>query len=146
MLAVGDTPALADKVDGLLFLVEPDVVRKQQLAQAREQLDKLPCRLLGVIVARRKAGSSYYAAAVLLSRDARTAARASAPADCGSTRRQGARAAAAEPASTPSQSRELRKAYHAGLRVPSVRRSPEYTPGPGSPGALGRAAGTTPAP
>jgi polysaccharide biosynthesis transport protein len=61
MLAVGDTPALADKVDGLLFLVEPDVVRKQTLAQAREQLDKLPCRLLGVIVARRKAGSSYYA-------------------------------------------------------------------------------------
>ena len=62
MLAVGDTPALADKVDGLLFLVEPDVVRKQTLTQAREQLDKLPCRLLGVIVARRKAGSSYYAA------------------------------------------------------------------------------------
>ncbi len=62
MLAVGDTPALADKVDGLLFLVEPDVVRKQQLTQAREQLDKLPCRLLGVIVARRKAGSHYYAA------------------------------------------------------------------------------------
>jgi non-specific protein-tyrosine kinase len=62
MLAVGDTPALADKVDGLLFLVEPDVVRKHTLTQAREQLDKLPCRLLGVIVARRKAGSHYYAA------------------------------------------------------------------------------------
>lgn len=61
MLAVGDTLALADKVDGLMFLVEPDVVRKQQLTQAREQLDKLPCKLLGVIVARRKAGSSYYA-------------------------------------------------------------------------------------
>ncbi len=61
MLAVGDTPALADKVDGLLFLVEPDVVRKQQLVQAREQLDKVPCALLGVIVARRKGGSSYYA-------------------------------------------------------------------------------------
>jgi non-specific protein-tyrosine kinase len=60
MLAVGDTPALAAKVDGLVFLVEPDVVRKQTLAQAREQLDKLPCKLLGVIVARRKAGSSYY--------------------------------------------------------------------------------------
>lgn len=61
MLAVGDTLALAAKVDGLMFLVEPDVVRKQQLTQAREQLDKLPCALLGVIVARRKAGSSYYA-------------------------------------------------------------------------------------
>lgn len=61
MLAVGDTPALGDKVDGLLFLVEPDVVRKQQLAQAREQLDKLPCTLLGLIVARRKAGGGYYA-------------------------------------------------------------------------------------
>ena len=57
---MGDTPALAAKVDGLVFLVEPDVVRKQTLAQAREQLDKLPCKLLGVIVARRKAGSSYY--------------------------------------------------------------------------------------
>ena len=31
LLAVGDTPALGDKVDGLLFLVEPDVVRKQQV-------------------------------------------------------------------------------------------------------------------
>jgi Mrp family chromosome partitioning ATPase/capsular polysaccharide biosynthesis protein len=60
MLAVGDTPSLGDKVDGLLFLVEPDVVRKQQLVQAREQLDKLPCKALGIIVARRKAGSSYY--------------------------------------------------------------------------------------
>ena len=28
---------------------------------AREQLDRVPCSLLGVIVARRKAGSSYYA-------------------------------------------------------------------------------------
>lgn len=61
MLAVGDALALADKVDGLMFLVEPDVVRKQQLTQAREQLDKLPCKLIGVIVARRKGGSSYYA-------------------------------------------------------------------------------------
>ena len=38
------------------------MVRKQTLVQAREQLDKLPCRLLGVIVARRRAGSHYYAA------------------------------------------------------------------------------------
>ena len=69
MLAVGDTPALADKVDGLLFLVEPDVVRKQTLTQAREQLDKLPCKLLGVIVARRKAGIQLLRAAVLLRED-----------------------------------------------------------------------------
>jgi non-specific protein-tyrosine kinase len=61
MLVVGDTPALADKVDGLLFLVEPDVVGRHHLAQAREQLDKLPCALLGVIVARRKSSGSYYA-------------------------------------------------------------------------------------
>jgi polysaccharide biosynthesis transport protein len=60
MLVVGDTPALADKVDGLVFLVEPDVVHRQTLAQAREQLDKLPCRLLGVVVARRKTDSGYY--------------------------------------------------------------------------------------
>jgi hypothetical protein len=46
-------------VDGMLFLVEPDVVKKQQLVQAREQLDKLPCTLLGLIIARRKSGGSY---------------------------------------------------------------------------------------
>ncbi len=61
MLPVGDTAALADKVDGLLFLVEPDVVGRRQLAQAQEQLDKLPCRLLGVIVARRKTDADKYA-------------------------------------------------------------------------------------
>ena len=59
-LSVGDTPALAGEVDGMLFLVEPDVVSKQALARAREQLDRLPCKLLGVIVARRKGGKSYY--------------------------------------------------------------------------------------
>ena len=61
MLVVGDTPVLADKVDGLLFLVEPDVVGTHHLARAREQLDKLPCALLGVIIARRKDSGSYHA-------------------------------------------------------------------------------------
>jgi Mrp family chromosome partitioning ATPase len=61
MLPVGDTAALADKVDGLLFLVEPDVVGRRQLAQAREQLDRLPSRQLGIIVARRKHDNGRYA-------------------------------------------------------------------------------------
>ena len=35
MLAVGDTAALAAEVDGLLFLVDPDVVRSPVLQAAR---------------------------------------------------------------------------------------------------------------
>ena len=60
MLAVGDTQALADKVDGLAFLVDPNVVRAHQLDQARERLERMPCRLLGVIVARRKSTAHSY--------------------------------------------------------------------------------------
>ena len=42
-----------------MFLVEPDVVRRQTLVHAREQLEKLPCRLLGVVVARRRGSEAY---------------------------------------------------------------------------------------
>jgi hypothetical protein len=50
MLAVGDTAALAAKVDGLVFLVDMHVLKRPLLQQAVEQLYKLPVKLLGVIV------------------------------------------------------------------------------------------------
>jgi len=50
MLAVGDTAALASKVDGLVFLVDMHVLKRPQLVQAVEQLYKLPVKLLGVMV------------------------------------------------------------------------------------------------
>jgi Mrp family chromosome partitioning ATPase len=50
MLAVGDTAALAGKVDGLVFLVDMHVLKRPQLVQAVEQLYKLPVKLLGVMV------------------------------------------------------------------------------------------------
>ena len=50
MLAVGDTAALAAKVDGLVFLVDPHTVKRPVLMQAAEQLAKLPVTLLGVVL------------------------------------------------------------------------------------------------
>jgi len=50
MLAVGDTAALAAKVDGLVFLVDMNVARRPVLEQAAEQLAKLPVAFLGVIL------------------------------------------------------------------------------------------------
>jgi Mrp family chromosome partitioning ATPase len=50
MLAVGDTAAIAAKVDGLVFLVDTEIVRRPVLRQAAEQLSKLPIQLLGTVV------------------------------------------------------------------------------------------------
>jgi Mrp family chromosome partitioning ATPase/capsular polysaccharide biosynthesis protein len=50
MLAVGDTSAIASKVDGLVFLVDMESVRRPQLMSAAEQLYRLPVRLLGTVV------------------------------------------------------------------------------------------------
>ena len=50
LLAVGDTAALASKVDGLVFLADMHVATKPMLQQAAEQLAKLPCEPLGIIV------------------------------------------------------------------------------------------------
>jgi Mrp family chromosome partitioning ATPase len=50
MLAVGDTAALAAKVDGLVFLVDMHVLKRPVLQQAVEQLYKLPVSLMGVIL------------------------------------------------------------------------------------------------
>ena len=121
MLAVGDTPALADKVDGLLFLVEPDVVRKQQLVQAREQLDKLPCALLGRDHRAPQAGAAPTRRATTTARP--TMGSASAP--------------AARPARQDAHDAELtaqseRKAYHPACARRSRAGVPSRRPSPGS--------------
>ena len=50
MLPVGDASAIASSVDGLVFLVDMHLVKRPQLAQAADQLRRLPCRLLGTVV------------------------------------------------------------------------------------------------
>jgi Mrp family chromosome partitioning ATPase len=60
MLAVGDTAALAGKVDGLVFLVDMHLVKRPALLQAAEQLAKLPVKLLGVVVRTDGAGGGKY--------------------------------------------------------------------------------------
>ena len=50
MLAVGDTSAIASKVDGLVFLVDMQEVKRPQLMTAADQLHRLPVRKLGSIV------------------------------------------------------------------------------------------------
>jgi Mrp family chromosome partitioning ATPase len=60
MLAVGDTSAIASKVDGMVFLVDMDMVKRPQLMSAAEQLYRLPVRLLGTVVRiHHKRGSRY---------------------------------------------------------------------------------------
>jgi non-specific protein-tyrosine kinase len=62
MLAVGDTAAIAATADGLIYLVDIGVLRRPQLASAADQLHKLPCALLGIVV-RMESGrvhGSYY--------------------------------------------------------------------------------------
>lgn len=60
MLAVGDTAALAGKVDGLVFLVDMHVLKRPVLQQAVDQLSKLPCALMGVILRADGGGSGRY--------------------------------------------------------------------------------------
>jgi len=60
MLAVGDTSAIASKVDGLVFLVDIDMVKRPHLMSAAEQLYRLPVRLLGTVArVHHKRGSRY---------------------------------------------------------------------------------------
>jgi Mrp family chromosome partitioning ATPase len=60
MLPVGDTAAVARTVDGLVYVVNPDRVRRPVLQQARSQLGHLPCALLGIIeIAARKGQGQY---------------------------------------------------------------------------------------
>jgi Mrp family chromosome partitioning ATPase/capsular polysaccharide biosynthesis protein len=50
MLIVGDTVALASRVDGVLYVVDPDIARRPMLDRAAEQLEQLPCRKLGLVL------------------------------------------------------------------------------------------------
>jgi Mrp family chromosome partitioning ATPase len=50
MLAVGDTAALASEVDGLVFLVDMEKARRPVLQAAAEQLYRLPCARMGLVV------------------------------------------------------------------------------------------------
>jgi Mrp family chromosome partitioning ATPase/capsular polysaccharide biosynthesis protein len=60
MLPVGDTSAIVRAVDGLVFVVNPERVRRPVLQQARAQLGHLPCALLGIIeIADRKGQGQY---------------------------------------------------------------------------------------
>ncbi len=61
MLPVGDTSAIAPKVDGLIFLVDMHVIKKPQLVTAAEQLARLPVRMLGAVVRVDGAGGRYAA-------------------------------------------------------------------------------------
>lgn len=50
ILSVSDSGALSASVDGLLMIVNLDRARRQTLADAREQLNALPCRKVGIVV------------------------------------------------------------------------------------------------
>ena len=60
MLPVGDASAIARSVDGLVFLVDMHLVKRPQLAQAADQLRRLPCRLLGTVVRSDEHGGGRY--------------------------------------------------------------------------------------
>ena len=60
MLPVGDTAAIARAVDGIVYVVNPDRVRRPVLQQARAQLRHLPCALLGIIEIADRRGQGQY--------------------------------------------------------------------------------------
>ena len=60
MLAVGDTSAIASKVDGVVFLVDLKHVKKPQLAIAADQLYRLPSKMLGSVVRLHGTRGSHY--------------------------------------------------------------------------------------
>jgi receptor protein-tyrosine kinase len=63
MLAVGDTSAIAARVDGLVFLVDMRMIKKPQIQTAADQLMRLPVKMLGTVVRmQHRRTSQYYAA------------------------------------------------------------------------------------
>jgi len=61
LLSVGDSSALAPSVDALLMVVNLNVVRRPILTDARESLEQLPCRKIGMVtVGERFDGGEYY--------------------------------------------------------------------------------------
>ena len=61
MLPVGDTVAVAPWVDAMVYVVNPQRVRRPDLQQARAQLAHLPCHLLGIIEVAERKSHGYYA-------------------------------------------------------------------------------------
>ena len=60
MLAVGDTAALAQWADALVYVADLTKLRRPQLERARQQLSKLPCRKLGVVFIAANHRHGYY--------------------------------------------------------------------------------------
>jgi polysaccharide biosynthesis transport protein len=50
VLAVGDAAAIAMCVDGVVFLVDLTAARRPALAEASTQIDRMPCRKLGLVM------------------------------------------------------------------------------------------------
>ena len=61
LLEVGDTAAMASKADGVVFVVNMAKVRWPMLERSHAQLEKFPCRKLGmVVVAAKRAHKPVY--------------------------------------------------------------------------------------
>lgn len=60
MLAVGDTAALASRVDALVYVVNPPMLRRPMLHRAKAQLAQLPCRKLGIVSVATRPVAGYY--------------------------------------------------------------------------------------
>ena len=60
LLAVGDTAALAAKVDGMVYLVDMKLMRRPMLEEAARRLGQVPCRKLGLVVIRHSQSSAHY--------------------------------------------------------------------------------------
>jgi len=50
LLEVGDAAAIAPKVDGMVFVANMDKVRWPMLERSQAQLERLPCRKLGMVI------------------------------------------------------------------------------------------------
>ena len=63
LLAVGDTAAIARCVDGMVFLVDLTHAKRPLLQEAADQISRMPCRKLGLVVidkALRRTGYDHY--------------------------------------------------------------------------------------
>lgn len=56
MMAVGDVAALASSIQGLIMLVDFAVVTRSTLREARDIVEPLPCRKLGIIASQERIG------------------------------------------------------------------------------------------
>jgi Mrp family chromosome partitioning ATPase len=60
VLNIGDAGALAASTDGLLMIVDLDQVRRPELSDAREFLDTVPCRKVGIVTVRERIDEASY--------------------------------------------------------------------------------------